>query len=62
MLSTEIYVLEGGSYVLASSPQLLTANGEEAEISLTTKNGTLLRFMITPHQSPPHLPQTVHER
>jgi transcriptional regulator with XRE-family HTH domain len=62
MLATEIYVLDGGSYVLASSPKLLTANGEEAQIRLTTKDGTLLRFMITPHQNPPNLPQVLHER
>jgi transcriptional regulator with XRE-family HTH domain len=55
MLSTEIYVRDGASYVLASSPKLLTANGEEAEIQLTTKDGALLRFMITPHQNPPTL-------
>jgi transcriptional regulator with XRE-family HTH domain len=62
MLATEIYVLDGGSYVLASSPKLLTGNGEEAEIRLTTKDGTLLRFMITPHQNPPNLPPVLHER
>jgi hypothetical protein len=62
MLSTEIYVLDGSDYVLASSPRLLTADGKEAEIRLTTKDGTLLRFMITPHQNPPHLPPTLNER
>jgi transcriptional regulator with XRE-family HTH domain len=62
MLATEIYVLDGGSYVLASSPKVLTANGEEAEIRLTTKDGKLLRFMITPHQNPPNLPAVLHER
>jgi transcriptional regulator with XRE-family HTH domain len=62
MLSTEIYVLDGADYVLASSPKLLTADGKEAEIRLTTKDGTLLRFMITPHQNPPTLPPTLHER
>jgi transcriptional regulator with XRE-family HTH domain len=62
MLSTEIYVREGGGYVLASSPKLLTTNGQEAEIHLTTKDGTLLRFMITPHQNPSHLPPVLHER
>lgn len=62
MLSTEIYVLEGGNYVLASSPKLLTTNGQEAEIQLTTKDGTSLRFIITPHQNPPHMPPVLHER
>ena len=62
MLSTEIYVLEGGNYVLASSPKLLTTNGQETEIRLTTKDGTLLRFMITPHQNPPNLPPVLNER
>ena len=62
MLSTEIYVREGGGYVLASSPKLLTTNGQEAEIQLTTKDGTLLRFMITPHQNPPNLPKVLNER
>jgi transcriptional regulator with XRE-family HTH domain len=61
MLSTEIYVLEGGNYVLASSPKLLTANGKEAEIRLTTKDGALLRFMITPHQNPPQVGPSLHE-
>jgi hypothetical protein len=56
MLSTEIYVRDGESYVLASSPKLLTASGKEAEIRLTTHDGTLLRFMITPHQNPAELP------
>lgn len=64
MLSTEIYVREGESYVLASAPKLLTSNGQETEIQLTTKDGTLLRFMITPHQSlpPPNLSPGPHER
>ena len=62
MLSTEIYVLDGESYVLASSPKLLTADGKEAEIRLTTQDGTLLRFMITPHQNPPNLPPVLNER
>jgi len=53
MLSTEIYVLEGDRYVLASSPKLLTADGKEAEIRLTTKGGDSFRFLITPHQNPP---------
>jgi transcriptional regulator with XRE-family HTH domain len=52
MLSTEIYMRDGDAYVLASSPKLLTADGIEAEIRLTTPDGTLLRFMITPHQNP----------
>jgi transcriptional regulator with XRE-family HTH domain len=62
MLSTEIYVLDGGNYVLASSPKLLTVDGKEAEIRLTTKDGTLLRFMITPHQNPSKLPPVLQER
>jgi transcriptional regulator with XRE-family HTH domain len=62
MLSTEIYVRDGAGYVLASSPKLLTANGEEAEIQLTTRDGALLRFVITPHQNPPSLPAVRHER
>jgi len=62
MLSTEIYVREGGNYVLASSPKVLTPNGHEAEIQLTTKDGTQLRFMITPHQNAPNLPPALHER
>jgi transcriptional regulator with XRE-family HTH domain len=62
MLATEIYVLDGSDYVLASSPKLLTADGKEAEIRLTTKDGTLLRFMITPHQNPPNLPPVLKAR
>jgi transcriptional regulator with XRE-family HTH domain len=62
MLATEIYVLDGANYVLASSPKLLTADGKETEIRLTTRDGTLLRFMITPHQNPSKLPPVLHER
>jgi hypothetical protein len=61
MLNTEIYVLEGDSYVLASSPKLLTKNGKEAEIRLTAKDGTSFRFVITPHQNPPKIPPVRHE-
>jgi transcriptional regulator with XRE-family HTH domain len=61
MLTTEIYVLEGDGYVLASSPKLLTENGKEAEIRLTTKDGTSFRFVITPHQNPPKIPPVLHE-
>jgi hypothetical protein len=61
MLATEIYVLEGDSYVLASSPKLLTKDGKEAEIRLTTKNGTSFRFLITPHQNPPTIALVRHE-
>jgi hypothetical protein len=61
MLTTEIYVLEGDSYVLASSPKLLTKDGKEAEIRLTTKDGTSFRFLITPHQNPPTILPVLHE-
>jgi hypothetical protein len=61
MLATEIYVLEGDSYVLASSPKLLTEDGKEAEIRLTTRDGTSFRFVITPHQNPPKIPRVLHE-
>jgi transcriptional regulator with XRE-family HTH domain len=61
MLATEIYVLEGDGYVLASSPKLLTEDGKEAEIRLTTKDGTSFRFVITPHQNPPTIPPVLHE-
>jgi hypothetical protein len=62
MLSTEIYVRDGDGYVLASSPKLLTADGKEAEIRLTTTDGTLLKFMITPHQNPWQLAPDSAER
>jgi transcriptional regulator with XRE-family HTH domain len=61
MLATEIYVLEGGGYVLASSPKLLVENGKPAEIELTTKDGSLIHFSITPHQNPHHTPPVLHE-
>ena len=61
MLATEIYVLEGNGYVLASSPKLLVENGKPAEIELTTKDGSSIHFSITPHQNPPHLPPVLHE-
>jgi len=61
MLATEIYVLEGGGYVLASSPKLLVENGKPAEIELTTKDGSLVHFSITPHQNPPYIPPVLHE-
>jgi transcriptional regulator with XRE-family HTH domain len=61
MLATEIYVLEGGGYVLASAPKLLVENGKPAEIELTTKDGSSIHFSITPHQNPPHLPPVLHE-
>jgi transcriptional regulator with XRE-family HTH domain len=61
MLATEIYVHEGDGYVLASSPKLLVENGKPAEIELTTKDGSLIHFSITPHQNPPHIPKSLHE-
>jgi transcriptional regulator with XRE-family HTH domain len=61
MLATEIYVLDGSDYVLASSPKLLTTDGKEAEIRLTTKGGDSFRFSITPHQNPPRVPPVLKE-
>jgi hypothetical protein len=61
MLATEIYVLDGDDYVLASSPKLLTTDGKEAEIRLRTKGGDSFRFSITPHQNPPRLPPVLKE-
>jgi DNA-binding XRE family transcriptional regulator len=60
LLATEIYVLEGNGYVLASSPKVLVADGQQAEIKLTTKDGAAIHFSITPHQNPPYLPPTLH--
>jgi transcriptional regulator with XRE-family HTH domain len=60
LLATEIYLLEGNGYVLASSPKLLVENGKQAEIELTTKEGTSIHFSITPHKNPPYIPPTLH--
>jgi len=60
MLATEIYVLEGSGYVLASSPKLLVENGKPAEIELTTADGSSIHFSITPHQNPPYIPPVLH--
>jgi hypothetical protein len=60
MLATEIYLLEGSGYVLASSPKLLVEDGRQAEIELTTKDGTSIHFSITPHKNPPYIPPTLH--
>lgn len=60
MLATEIYLLEGNGYVLASSPKVLVENGKQAEIDLTTKDGTSIHFSITPHKNPPYIPPTLH--
>jgi len=60
MLATEIYLFEGNGYVLASSPKLLVEDGRQAEIVLTTKDGTSIHFSITPHKNPPYIPPTLH--
>ncbi len=60
LLATEIYLLEGNGYVLASSPKLLVENGNQAEIELTTKEGASILFSITPHKNPPYIPPTLH--
>jgi transcriptional regulator with XRE-family HTH domain len=60
LLATEIYLLEGNGYVLASSPKLLVENGKQAEIELTTKEGASIHFSITPHKNPPYMPPTLH--
>ena len=60
LLATEIYLLEGNGYVLASSPKLLVENGKQAEIELTTKEGASIHFSITPHKNPPYIPPTLH--
>jgi transcriptional regulator with XRE-family HTH domain len=60
MLATEIYLLEGNGYVLASSPKVLVENGKQAEIELTTKDGASIHFSITPHKNPPYIPPTLH--
>jgi transcriptional regulator with XRE-family HTH domain len=60
LLATEIYLLEGNGYVLASSPKVLVENGKQAEIELTTKEGASIHFSITPHKNPPYIPPTLH--
>jgi transcriptional regulator with XRE-family HTH domain len=60
LLATEIYLLEGNGYVLASSPKVLVENGKQAEIELTTKEGASIYFSITPHKNPPYIPPTLH--
>ena len=55
MLATEIYLFEGNGYVLASSPKVLVEDGRQAEIELTTKDGTSIHFSITPHKNPTEL-------
>jgi len=60
MLATEIYLFEGNGYVLASSPKVLVEDGRQAEIELTTKDGTSIHFSITPHKNPPYIPPTLH--
>jgi hypothetical protein len=60
MLATEIYLFEGDGYVLASSPKVLVEDGRQAEIELTTKDGTSIHFSITPHKNPPYITPTLH--
>jgi transcriptional regulator with XRE-family HTH domain len=60
MLATEIYLFEGNGYVLASSPKVLVEDGRQAEIELTTKDGTSIHFSITPHKNPSYIPPTLH--
>jgi transcriptional regulator with XRE-family HTH domain len=60
LLATEIYLLEGNGYVLASSPKLLVENGKQAEIELTTKEGASIHFSITPHKNPPYIAKSLH--
>jgi transcriptional regulator with XRE-family HTH domain len=60
LLATEIYLLEGNGYVLASSPKVLVENGKQAEIELTTKEGASIHFSITPHKNPPYIAKSLH--
>ncbi len=51
LLATKVFVRDGDEYVLVSSPRLVAENGKEAEIRITTDDGTLLRFVITAQRS-----------
>lgn len=47
--------------VLASSPKLKTASGEEAGIVLTTADGRSFELSIAPHSHPAKLPKRLRE-
>lgn len=48
LLATRIYESDGRGYVLISDPELATADGEVAEILVSTDRGNELRVRITP--------------
>jgi transcriptional regulator with XRE-family HTH domain len=51
LVAFKIFVRNGADYELVTSPSIITASGEEAEIKLSTEDGTWLSFVVTPHRA-----------
>jgi transcriptional regulator with XRE-family HTH domain len=49
-IAAKVYVFEGAGYELVSSPSLITENGEQAGIKITTRDGTLLELELKPQR------------
>jgi transcriptional regulator with XRE-family HTH domain len=49
-IAAKVYVFAGAGYELVSSPSLITENGQQAGIKVTTSDGTLLEFEIKPQR------------
>ena len=49
-IAAKVYVFAGAGYELVSSPSLITENGKQAGIKVTTSDGTLLEFEIKPQR------------
>lgn len=50
LIAFKIFVRNGSDYELVTSPSIITASGKEAEIRLTTEDGTSLSFVVTPQR------------
>jgi transcriptional regulator with XRE-family HTH domain len=61
LLEVSIYERRGDEEVIVSQPQLITLNGETAEV-VVADDGRTLRLAVTAQLNPPELPPTLHAR
>jgi transcriptional regulator with XRE-family HTH domain len=61
LLEVSIYERRGDEEVIVSQPQLITLNGETAEV-VVADDGRTLRLAVTAQLNPPELPPTLRAR
>jgi hypothetical protein len=64
LLAVKVFERQGDDDVLVAQPRLITVDGKEAGLALTTEGGRSVRFSITARRQPQpaRLPKELHER